>query len=213
MKTQQLIDLLAADGAARREPSLRLALGLAVAAGAALAAVALLVLLHVRVDLGRALQQPRFAFKLALVVATAIVGCGLLARLARPEAQPGRWRWLLALLPLALAVACLTEMAVLPAAEWRGRMMGYSAGACLIFVPLMAAGPLALLLLALRRSAPRSPALTGAVAGLAATGIGASFYAMHCADDSPLFVLAWYGIAAALLSAIGAIVGARLLRW
>ena len=35
---------------------------------------------------------------------------------------------------------------------------------------------------------PTRPALAGAVAGLLAGGLAASFYAAHCTDDSPLFV-------------------------
>ncbi|HUI21148.1 MAG TPA: NrsF family protein, partial [Methylocella sp.] len=57
------------------------------------------------------------------------------------------------------------------------------------------------------------PALAGAAAGLLAGAIGAAFYATHCPDDSPLFVATWYTLAIAFVTAIGAIAGARLLRW
>jgi hypothetical protein len=36
---------------------------------------------------------------------------------------------------------------------------------------------------------------------------------MHCPDDSPLFVAVWYPIAIAFMTAVGAALGARLLRW
>jgi hypothetical protein len=55
--------------------------------------------------------------------------------------------------------------------------------------------------------------LAGAVAGLAASGIAATFYASNCTDDSPLFVLLWYPIAIAIVTAVGYILGKRLLRW
>ncbi|WP_418903292.1 NrsF family protein [Xanthobacter autotrophicus] len=32
-------------------------------------------------------------------------------------------------------------------------------------------------------------------------------------DDSPLFFLTWYSIAVAAVTAVGALVGSRLLRW
>jgi hypothetical protein len=37
--------------------------------------------------------------------------------------------------------------------------------------------------------------LAGAIAGLAASGIAATFYATNCTDDSPLFVITWYPLA------------------
>ena len=55
--------------------------------------------------------------------------------------------------------------------------------------------------------------LTGALVGLASAALGAALYALHCTDDSPLFVATWYGAAALLMTGIGAILGARLLRW
>jgi hypothetical protein len=38
-------------------------------------------------------------------------------------------------------------------------------------------------------------------------------YAAHCSDDSPLFVATWYTLATALVAAIGALAGARFLRF
>ena len=66
---------------------------------------------------------------------------------------------------------------------------------------------------ALRQGAPEHPALAGAAAGLLAGAIGAALYATHCPDDSPLFVAAWYSLAIGFVVALGAVAGARLLRW
>jgi hypothetical protein len=72
---------------------------------------------------------------------------------------------------------------------------------------------LAAFLIALRQGAPSRPALTGAVAGLASTGIAATLYASHCTNDSPLFMGAWYVIGTIVVAAAGAYFGDRLLRW
>jgi hypothetical protein len=69
------------------------------------------------------------------------------------------------------------------------------------------------MLIALRAGAPRSTALAGTVAGLIAGGLGATLYATHCTDDSPLFVALWYPIGIALVALAGRIAGERLLRW
>jgi len=75
-------------------------------------------------------------------------------------------------------------------------------------LPLLAAA-----LIALRHGAPTRPALAGAIAGLLSAGIAATFYASHCTDDSPLFVVTWYTIATALVTAVGALAGSRVLRF
>jgi hypothetical protein len=78
----------------------------------------------------------------------------------------------------------------------------------LISLPLLAAS-----ILGLRHGAPTRPALAGAVAGAMSAGFAATFYASHCTDDSPLFVMTWYTVATAVVTAIGALAGARFLRF
>jgi hypothetical protein len=55
--------------------------------------------------------------------------------------------------------------------------------------------------------------LAGAIAGLAASGIAATFYATNCTDDSPLFVVVWYPLAVGFVTLIGCLSGRRFLRW
>ena len=91
--------------------------------------------------------------------------------------------------------------------------MGHNAMLCLSVIPLLALPILAAALLALRQGAPSRPALAGAVAGLLSAGLAATLYAAHCIDDSPLFVATWYTLATALVAAIGALAGARWLKY
>jgi hypothetical protein len=55
--------------------------------------------------------------------------------------------------------------------------------------------------------------VAGAAAGLVAAAAGALLYAFHCFDDSPLFVVTWYGLAMALVTSVGCLVGRKVLRW
>jgi hypothetical protein len=66
---------------------------------------------------------------------------------------------------------------------------------------------------ALRGLAPTRPRLAGAAAGLAASGLGAAVYAVHCAEPGGAFVLIWYSLGILLPTAVGALIGPRLLRW
>jgi hypothetical protein len=82
-----------------------------------------------------------------------------------------------------------------------------------LLIPFLAIGPLACLLIALRQGAPARPGLAGLIAGLAATGIAATFYAANCSDDSPLFVAIWYPAATAAVVLAGYLAGLKLLKW
>jgi hypothetical protein len=83
----------------------------------------------------------------------------------------------------------------------------------MVAIPLMSMPLLAGALIGLRHGAPTQPAVTGAVAGLLSAGLAATLYASHCTDDSPLFVATWYTIATALVTAIGALAGSKILKF
>jgi hypothetical protein len=117
------------------------------------------------------------------------------------------------LAPALLLGAVAVELTRIPEEQWLPSLIGENAMFCLTLIPLLSAGPLACILAGLRQGAPSDPGLAGALAGLVASGIGASFYAANCTDDSPLFVLAWYPIAASIVTGAGFLIGRRLLRW
>src|SRR3569623_362190 len=80
-------------------------------------------------------------------------------------------------------------------------------------LPLFSAPFLIAALLMLRKGATSRPMLMGAFAGLMSAGLGATLYAAHCMDDSPLFVATWYTLAAAFVTFAGAMIGRRVLRF
>jgi hypothetical protein len=43
--------------------------------------------------------------------------------------------------------------------------------------------------------------------------VGALVYTLACKNDGTAFVAIWYGVACAIMAAIGAVVGHRALRW
>ena len=84
--------------------------------------------------------------------------------------------------PGLLLVAVGVEMMIVPADQLRDRWIGTNSLVCMTFIPLIGIGPLAAFLFALRHGAPTQPSLAGAVAGLVAGGLAATFYAAHCTD-------------------------------
>ena len=91
------------------------------------------------------------------------------------------------------------------------RLVGTNSRVCLMAIPTMALPLLAGALIGLRHGAPSRPAVAGAFAGLLSAGLAATLYASHCTDDSPLFVATWYTIAAAVMAAVGAFAGRKVL--
>jgi hypothetical protein len=211
METERLIKTLSLD--ARRSAPMARAWTIALAAAVAAAAAIFFTLIGPRSDIASAAETWRFLFK--FVVTLALFGTGLfaIAALARPGATSRQRLAALLLAPALLVFAVAVELAVLPAGQIGPRLVGNNALLCLTFIPLIGIGPLAAFLLALRHGAPDAPGLAGAVAGLAAGGLAATFYAAHCTDDSPLFVATWYPLAVLLLAAAGAAAARRVARW
>jgi hypothetical protein len=212
VKTDALIDLLVADLAPSRM-RFRARLRLELVCGAVLASLILLAAIRLRPDLGAEIASPRFWFKFAATLTLSLGSLGLVLRLATPGAEIKPWLRALFLAPLVLGLGVLAEAVATPASSWPARLVGHYAPYCVTLIPLLSAAPLACLLHALRRGAPADPGLAGAAAGLLAGGVGATLYALHCTDDSPFFVAAWYSSAIAIVTLIGYATGRRWLRW
>lgn len=211
MKTDDLIHLLAQDAPVRSR--IGKALTMAVIAGILISGGLFFAMIGFRADIDTAMETVRFLFKFVVTIALAVTACAVVFRIGRPGASLRLWGWMLLAAPVLLLGAVVAEMAVMPADSWSARMIGHNARFCLTLIPLLSIGPLACFLFALRQGAPEQPGVAGAVAGLAASGIAATFYASNCTDDSPLFVLLWYPIAIAIVTGIGYVLGRRLLRW
>lgn len=212
MKTDDLIRALAQDAPTGAGAGRKHALMLLTAAGAA-TALAFALGFDVRDDLGSWEGLAPTFTKLAYTLLLLAAGVRGAITLMRPEANMREaLAWLLA--PLAaIGVSIALDIAGSGAADLGERAMGSSAMECLVSVAALSLLPLAAFVYGLRDGAPTRPGVAGALAGVSAGGLGASLYALHCIDDSPLFVGLWYGLAIALVAAAGAIVGRRALQW
>jgi hypothetical protein len=213
MKTDDLINAIAAD-AKSVAPPIAQTVAMAVGMGALISALLFLWVLGIRDNFAESLTSSlRFVFKFVLTLSLAIPAYVLVRGLSRPDFQPGKKLWLLALAPGLLLIGIGLELFSVPPDQWHERMIGHNSVVCLIVIPLLSLAPLAAVLYALRSGAPANPAMAGAVGGLLSAGIAATLYASHCPDDSPLFLAAWYTTGVVLMTALGALIGSRILRW
>ncbi|MCZ8315876.1 NrsF family protein [Phreatobacter sp.] len=210
MKTDDLIASLSRDAAATG-PDVHRRLALAFLAAAAAAGAVMLPTLGIRPDIAAASTGMLFPLKILAVATLAVGAMALVRAAARPEADLPRG--VLVVPVVVLLVALGHEVATQVPANLSARMIGRYWGVCLIAIPLLGLIPLAAILGAMRAAAPRHAARAGALAGFAAGAIAATAYGLHCTDDSPLFVIVWYGTAIALLASLGALLGRRLLAW
>jgi hypothetical protein len=212
MDTDQLIKTLAADNAHRARP-VGFVLMLAMLAAAPVSLLMFFTELGVRPDVMTAMRNPFFDLKFAVTLALAISAMAVCLHLSRPEASLRGFGWYL-FIPAGLLVAGISgEMMMPQRLPMMTRLVGSNSRICMTAIPLLSLPLLAGALAGLRHGAPTRPAVAGAIAGMLSAGLAATLYASHCTDDSPLFVATWYTLATALVTAIGALIGSRVLRF
>lgn len=210
MKTDELIRALAADLPTRQisinDAAMRvLPVAIVVSAGT------FLLFLGIRPALSS--QWTLVVPKLLVTGALAISAMFVCMSVARPEKAPWSVFAILCLPIVIMTGLVLSDLQRFGVLGWQTRALGSSGLYCLSMIPLLSLAPLAAILFAARCGAVTRHYLAGGIAGLAASGIGASLYALHCTDDSPLFVALWYSLASLVMAALGAIACRLTVRW
>jgi hypothetical protein len=207
MRTDELINTLVADHAGQPGPKpVGHGLVMAMIGGLAISAALFSITLGPRPDILSALSTWRFDTKWADNLVLAIAATW-------PTATPRTAMRALMVPVFLLLAAVLYELVTVSASEWPSRAMGVNGVMCVASIIYLSAFPLTTTIYALRQGAPMSPALAGAAAGLLAGALGATVFAMHCTNDSPLFVAIWYALAIGLMSVFGLLIGRHALRW
>ena len=91
--------------------------------------------------------------------------------------------------------------------------MGHTNWNCFLSISIIGLLTLACTFAALRRGASAHPRLSGALAGLLSGSVSAALFASFCTEDNPMFWGVWYVLAIATVTAFGAWLGPRQLRW
>lgn len=213
MRTDDLAEMLARNTGAEAVGRPARWWVLAVACSVAAAAGLMLVTLGVQPRLTTMIETPAWWGKTGFGLAMAMAGLAAAVRLARPgAARP--WLIALVLAPLALLwLAAAIQLLGVPAELRDQLVMGRTWRECPWRVATLSVPALTGALLVLRRMAPTRLRLAGAAAGLFAGGVGAGVYAFHCPELAPAFVAVWYVAGVLIPTALGALIGPRVLRW
>jgi hypothetical protein len=214
MKTDDLVELLSTNLEAVDWREVSRTILVSAGLGALATFAVMMFLLGPRSDVAEIHAWMFIAAKFAFAGAIVAVALAYLVRVARPSGER-RVSATLIVLPFAAALVMAGgSLALAPVADWRAMIFGTEWLLCLLCIPLNAILPFAAIILAMRQfAAPTQLARAGALAGLAAGGISALVYALHCRGDSLAFIAVWYGLTIAVCTLVGALLGPKLLRW
>jgi hypothetical protein len=206
--TDDLIRSLASAAGTRRTASLQTAF--AVTGAASLACVLLLVfsVIGVRQDFADMAVRMPFAFKVAYTGAL-VVGTSAVALYAATPGASATALYALSPAGILLALGVIFDPTGSPILGRTNTAVVFCVGS-ILFLSLPA---MILTFVAMRKGAPTQLRFAGAVIGVLAASVGALAYTLACKNDGTAFVAIWYAVACAIMAAIGAIVGHRVLRW
>ena len=213
MRTEKLTAILAANLEPVDSKRTRRRYVLGITAGA----LAALILTGGVLDLNPALpheaSQPAFWVRENYCASLAALAVLIIARLAHPGTRLG-------LLPAGIAAVVLImwilAATLLFSAASQNRvhlLLGTTFTVCPFLIAFVAAPLFLAFLWILRDLAPTRLRWAGAGAGFAAGSIGALVYTLHCPELAAPFIGTWYLFGMLIPTAIGALLGPRLLRW
>jgi hypothetical protein len=211
VKTDQLIDLLAKNVEPAERPHWARRMALTIVVGLIAAVLIVAIGIGVRPDIGVARMPVMLKAMFSAAAAAALLP--LAVQLMKPGRPLG---WRIGAVLVFVGVCALATIVALMGEAPEERMQAWMGGGfpwCVVVVPILAAPTAAGLLWLMRSFAPTRLTLAGAAIGALSGGVGAMAYAMYCPVDSVAFVTTWYVVAIALCAALGAVVGARILRW
>lgn len=208
-----LIDQLVADLAPTPPHALARRMAAGLGAGLVVSAILMLLWLGPRPDMMPAMATMAFWAKFAFTLLLALAGIAAASRMARPATGAGAPLTLASLVLAAMVVLAIAQFATAPAPERPALLLGGSALVCPWYIMALSVPVLAGAVWAIRGLAPTHLTLAGAMAGLAAGGVGAFVYSFHCIESAMPFVAIWYSLGIAGATLAGALLGRLMLRW
>ncbi|ALL14576.1 NrsF family protein [Caulobacter henricii] len=211
MRTDDLIDALAADAGPPPGAPPAGRFGLLAGLGALLALFGVLAWLKVRPDLMQVMHGSFFWLKAGYTGALGLAGFLAVERLARPTGSPRRGLLLGLIVLIAFGLAALVQAGL--AEDPMTLMRGGSWTRCSLNILVLGAPTTLLGLWVLRGLAPTRALEAGFATGALAGGVAATVYGLHCAESTFVFVGLWYSLGVLGCAALGAVIGRWVLRW
>lgn len=213
MRTDQLVTMLATSAGAVQPNQAQHRYAIAIGCGIVGAALLMATLLGVRHDLAAALLRPiiwiKFGFSASLAAASLLAALRL--------SQPGRrLAWVpVALTAPILAIWLLAAVALIraDAAQRSVLFYGDTWNSCPFLIALLSTPVFVASVWAMKGLAPTRLRAAGAAVGLLSGAVGTLVYSLHCPETGVPFVAFWYLLGMMIPTAVGALLGPRLLRW
>lgn len=212
MRTDELIAQLSAGLEPVKRGQVTRLLIAAAALGLAGSVAVMLGVIGLRHDIASAIVSFGMWTKLVYTFVIAVFAFWLVERMGRPGAEMTRPLQLLVIPLLAILLLAVLQMRA-PQADMPKLVLGHSSRVCAFLVTMTALPTLAATFWALRQLAPTRLRLAGAGAGLFAGAVGAFVYSFHCTEGAAPFIAIWYTLGIVAVTAIGALLGPRFLRW
>jgi hypothetical protein len=181
--------------------------------GGGVSLAALISTLGIQPGLSMIANMTPLAIKAGFSVSLAAVGFAALLKLARPDGRPTELLQKVAAICALLASIALVQSGHVNNAGDAKLLLGASWQSCSLRIAALSVPVTAMIGWAVRRQAPVQLRRAGAAVGMTAGAVAASIYALACVESSSAFVLVWYSAGIALSTAIGGLLGPRLLRW
>lgn len=213
MNTDDLVTLLAQGGDAVDSRATARRFLVAIACGTAVAVVLSAELLGLRSAPLDDPSVPMFWTREMFCVSLSVVGLKVVHRLGRPGMRLG---WLPMGLAAPLVVMWLLAAVALLGADPRDRaglIFGQTASVCPFLIALLSTPVFAAFAWVMKGLAPTRLRLAGAACGFAAGAVGACAYTLHCPELAAPFLGIWYVLGVLIPTALGALIGPRMLRW
>ncbi len=210
MKTEALIEFLVATHFPPIAMKRLWAYGLSIGA---LGSLGLLLVMLDLLDFSNAVENPYFWLRETFLLILVFVSFGGLYRCGQPGVHLTGLTWSLGVLWGILGIIALLVLFNAPKDMHNDLLWGTSWWICSPMIALLGLPWGLAAIWGLQQLAPTQLGQAGACAGLFSGACGAFVYSLHCPEFSPPFVMLWYSGGILMLTALGAWIGPRLLRW
>ena len=137
----------------------------------------------------------------------------LLTRWGKPGASSKQPLFIVVGTILLMALAGFASYLATPEPERTAALMGHSWLVCPWTIVTLSLPVMAGAFWAMKGLAPTNLPLAGAACGLFSGSVAALAYAFACTEPAAPFIAIWYTLGIALCSALGALLGPKLLNW